>query len=260
MIEKQVLPPPSAGRLAPPRLIIGATSSVASNVARLWAGAGHLLVLVGRSETKLAELRTELGPTVLGTRSFDFTEHAAIGAAIDELYEAFGPFDVALLAHGYLGDQHKSEHDFCEALAQIDVNFVSAVAWLIPLANKMEAARKGQLAVITSVAGDRGRPRNYTYGASKGALTLYLQGLRSRLYPAIPITTIKLGPVDTPMTRDHEKNASFITSIDAARGIVRALERKKAEVYVPGFWRPILWAVRVMPEALFQRLKFLSGR
>lgn len=243
-----------------PRLIIGATSSVASNVARIWAQAGHVLVLVGRSETKLSALRSELGSAVLGTRCLDFTQHDRISAVVDKLYEEFGPCEIAFLAHGYLGDQLKSESDLAEALAQIDVNFASAVAWLIPLANKMEASRKGQLAVITSVAGDRGRPRNYTYGASKGALTLYLQGLRSRLYPTIPVTTIKLGPVDTPMTVDHEKNASFVSSPEAARGIVRAIEKRKAEVYVPGFWRPVLWAVRVMPEALFQRLKFLSGR
>lgn len=243
-----------------PRLIIGATSSVASDVARMWAQAGHSLVLVGRSESKLAELRAELGASVLGTRSFDFTRYDAIGDAVEDLYREFGAFEVALLAHGSLGDQLLSESDFGEALEQVSVNFLSAVAWLIPLANKMEASKSGHIAVITSVAGDRGRPRNYTYGASKGALSLYLQGLRSRLYPAVPVTTIKLGPVDTPMTIDHAKNASFITSEQAARGIVRAIEKRKKEVYVPGFWRPIMWAVRNMPEAVFQRLKFLSGR
>lgn len=246
--------------LPAPRLIIGATSTVASDVARLWARAGHSLVLIGRSEPKLAQLREELGASVLSVRTLDFARSEAISPLTAELHEEFGAFEAALIAHGYLGDQLRSEHDLGEALAQIDINFSSAVAWLIPLANMMEAAGKGQLAVITSVAGDRGRPRNYTYGASKGALNLYLQGLRSRLYPRIAVTTVKLGPVDTPMTHDHEKNASFTTSPEAARRIVRAIERKKAEVYVPGFWRPVLWAVRVMPEALFQRLKFLSGR
>jgi short-subunit dehydrogenase len=241
-------------------LIIGATSSVAADVARIWAKSGHSLVLVARSESKLAALQAELGDAVLGTRSFDFTQHEAIGSAVEELHEEHGAFEVALVAHGYLGDQLKSESEFAETFEQVNVNFLSAVAWLIPLANRMEAENRGQLAVITSVAGDRGRPRNYTYGASKGALTLYLQGLRSRLYPAIAVTTIKLGPVDTPMTVDHPKNASFITSEQAAEGIARAIERRRAEVYVPGFWRPIMWAVRSMPEAVFQRLKFLSGR
>lgn len=242
-----------------PRLLIGATSSVASDVARLWAKSGHSLVLVGRSESKLAQLQSELGDSVLCTRAFDFTQYDSISEVVDDLYREFGSFEIALLAHGYLGDQLKSEHEFREAFEQVSVNFISAVAWLIPLANKMEASC-GQIAVITSVAGDRGRPRNYTYGASKGALTLYLQGLRSRLFPAVTVTTIKLGPVDTPMTIAHPKNASFVTSEVAARGIVRAIEKRRREVYVPGFWRPVLWAVRAMPEPLFQRLKFLSAR
>src|SRR5690606_4280000 len=141
-----------------------------------------------------------------------FAHHEEIEPLVHSLYEEFQEFDLALLAHGYLGNQLKSEESFSEAMAQISVNFVSAVAWLIPLAQRMEERGRGHLTVITSVAGDRGRPRNYTYGASKGALGLYLQGLRSRLYGNVTVTTIKLGPVDTPMTVDHDKNASFITS------------------------------------------------
>ena len=193
-------------------------------------------------------------------RVLDFTHHAAIAEVVASLYEDHGEFRLALLAHGYLGDQRKSEEDFEEAYKQLSVNYVSALAWLIPLASRMEARGRGHIAAITSVAGDRGRPRNYTYGSAKGALGLYMQGLRSRLWNQVAVTTIKLGPVDTPMTVDHEKNASFITSEQAAKRIADAIDRKKQEVYVPGYWRPILWAVRVMPEALFQRLGFLSGR
>jgi decaprenylphospho-beta-D-erythro-pentofuranosid-2-ulose 2-reductase len=112
-----------------------------------------------------------------------------------------------------------------------------------------------------SVAGDRGRPRNYTYGAAKGALTLYLQGLRSRLYPVgVAVTTLKLGPVDTPMTVDHAKNPLFTTPERLAPAIVRAIDRRAGEVYLPWYWRPILAVVRNTPEPLFQRLRFLSGR
>jgi decaprenylphospho-beta-D-erythro-pentofuranosid-2-ulose 2-reductase len=115
--------------------------------------------------------------------------------------------------------------------------------------------------VITSVAGDRGRPRNYTYGAAKGALNLYLQGLRSRLVPAgVKVTTLKLGPVDTPMTRDHKKNALFATPAAVARGIVAALDAGAAEAYLPGYWAVIMAFVRLAPERLFQALPFLSGR
>jgi short-subunit dehydrogenase len=243
-----------------PLLIIGATSSVASDVARIYARRGEQLVLVGRNEEKLRGLTEELGTSVVATRCFDFTEHRKVESVVRSLHEEHGAFRLALIAHGYLGDQQLSEKKFDEAYEQIAVNYLSAVAWLIPLANEMEERGTGHLAAITSVAGDRGRPRNYTYGSTKGALALYLQGLRSRLYPQVRVTTIKLGPVDTAMTVGHEKNATFISSQQAAQGIVRSIERGQGEAYVPGYWRPILWMVRNMPEFIFQRLGFLSGR
>ena len=115
--------------------------------------------------------------------------------------------------------------------------------------------------MITSVAGDRGRPRNYSYGAAKAALTVYLQGLRSRLWnTGVEVYNFKMGPVDTPMTVDHEKNFSFSTSENVAQIMIKALANKRYEVYVPGYWAWVMLAVRLMPEALFQRLRFLSAR
>ena len=141
------------------------------------------------------------------------------------------------------------------------MNFTSVVSLLIPLANHMERARSGSLAVITSVAGERGRPRNYTYGAAKGALSIYLQGLRTRLYPAgVSVTTLKLGPVDSPMTTDHAKHALFAKPPAVAQAILHAIDTRTAEAYVPFFWKAIMPIVRNTPEPLFQRLPFLSGR
>jgi decaprenylphospho-beta-D-erythro-pentofuranosid-2-ulose 2-reductase len=125
----------------------------------------------------------------------------------------------------------------------------------------MEAAKNGQIGVITSVAGDRGRPRNYTYGAAKGALNVYLQGLRTRLYASrVSVTTLKLGPVDSPMTRDHGKHALFGKPASVAKDIVHAIDHKTPEAYVPAFWGAIMPVVKNTPEQLFQRLPFLSGR
>jgi len=127
-----------------------------------------------------------------------------------------------LIAHGDLGDQLASERSFTDAEKTLRVNFTSVVSLLIPIANHLEQAKSGRLGVITSVAGDRGRPRNYTYGAAKGALNIYLQGLRTRLYASgVRVTTLKLGPVDTPMTREHEKHALFGKPKSVARSILR---------------------------------------
>ena len=172
-----------------------------------------------------------------------------------------GGVDEVLIAHGYLGGQIRSEKDFAEAEKTFAVNLLSPIALLIPLVNKMESAGSGHIGVITSVAGERGRPRNFTYGAAKGGLSRYLEGVRSRVYGSgLRVHNFKLGPVDSPMTVDHEKNATFITPERAAELIERGMRGGRHEIYVPGFWRMIMLAVRWMPEPIFQRLKFLSGR
>ncbi len=241
-------------------LVFGATSTVAARCCALWAARGARLHLVGRDASKLAAVA--LGCPGATTAQADLADLEQAEARVQEAVAALGGgVDVVLIAHGDLGDQQESEADFGEAERILRANLLSAIALVVPLANVLERQRAGTLAVITSVAGERGRPRNYTYGAAKGALGLYLQGVRSRLYAAgVTVTTLKLGPVDTPMTVDHAKNAFFSTPERVAEDIVRAIDARAAEVYVPWFWRGILAAVRVMPEAVFQKLGFLSGR
>ena len=243
-------------------LILGATSAIAGEVAQIHARRGDRLHLVGRNADKLAEVaRRCAAASGVTTRQADFAELHANEKIVEDAVAALGGIDTALIAHGELGDQLASERTFAAAEESLRTNLLSVVSLLIPLANHMEAARAGRLGVITSVAGDRGRPRNYTYGTAKGALNIYLQGLRTRLYPAgITVTTLKLGPVDTPMTRDHRKHALFGKLAPVAEAIVRAMEAGTPEAYVPSFWRAIMPVVKNTPEMLIQRLPFLSGR
>jgi short-subunit dehydrogenase len=242
--------------------IFGATSAIAGELARLYAARGARLYLVGRNPDKLAPLAAGLGPAVVGSHAADLAEPAAAQAAVETALAALGGgVDVAIIAHGLLGDQLASERDFAEAERVVRTNFLSVVALLVPLAAHFEAAGGGHVAVLSSVAGDRGRPRNYTYGAAKGALNVYLQGVRTRLYPrGVGVHTIKLGPVDTPMTASHHKNLLFARAPDVAAAIVAAIDGNRAEAYVPGFWRPIMAVVRRLPERVLQRLPALSGR
>ncbi len=244
-------------------LILGATSAIATQIARIYAERGDRLHLVGRSEEKLAQVAAaarSLNGEVTTARA-DFADQSRNEAVIAEAFAKLGHVDIALIAHGDLGDQLASEQRFEEAEQTLRVNFTSVVSLLIPLVNRLEKAGSGRICVITSVAGERGRPRNYTYGAAKGALNVYLQGLRTRLYAAgVSVTTIKLGPVDTPMTREHKKHALFGKPERVARDIVRAIDARVPEAYVPAVWRLIMPLVKSVPEALFQRLPFLSGR
>jgi short-subunit dehydrogenase len=242
-------------------LIFGATSAIAAEVAQIFARRGARLHLVGRNPEKLAEVAARCEGAQVTTQSADFTNLDRNEAVVSQAFAELGHVDVVLIAHGALGDQLASERDFSVAEEILRVNFTSVVSLLIPLANRLELARSGRIGVITSVAGDRGRPRNYTYGAAKGALGIYLQGLRTRLYAAgVSVTTLKLGPVDTPMTENHEKHALFGKPASVARSIVRAVEAGVPEAYVPSFWRAIMPVVKSTPESVFQRLSFLSGR
>jgi len=217
--------------------------------------------LQGRSADKLEQVKAALGEQLVGCIVADFNQTDQSVGWLETAVETLGNVDIALIAHGYLGEQIPTEEQYERAEYVLRTNLLSAVALLVPLANSMERQGHGHIGVITSVAGDRGRPRNYTYGAAKGGLTLYLQGLRSRLWHSgVQVHTIKLGPVDTPMTVDHFKDFSFASVDQVAPRIVRALDGTGGEVYVPGFWRWVMWLVRWMPEWLFQRMSFLSGR
>jgi short-subunit dehydrogenase len=243
-------------------LILGATSAIAQEAAALYAARGDRLHLVGRNPDKLAALVSRLGPAAPSHAAADFDALEANEGVVARGLEALGGgCDVALIAHGALGDQLASERSFAEAQRILTTNLLSVLSLLIPLANHMEAARAGRLGVITSVAGERGRPRNYTYGTAKGALNIYLQGLRTRLYPAgVTVTTLKLGPVDTPMTTDHPKHALFARPDAVARDIVTAIDDGTPEAFVPWYWRGIMAVVKGTPEPVFQKLPFLSGR
>jgi decaprenylphospho-beta-D-erythro-pentofuranosid-2-ulose 2-reductase len=242
--------------------IFGATSAIAAEVAQLYARRGARLFLAGRDPGKLGALVGALGGAVAGSREVDLTAPGAAAGAVAAALDALGGrMDVALIAHGWLGDQLLSERDAGEARRIIDTNFVSVVDLLVPLGNHFEAAGGGHIAVMSSVAGERGRPRNYTYAAAKGALNVYLQGLRTRLWArGVGVHTLKLGPVDTPMTATHRKNVLFARADRVAAGIVAAIDAGRAEAYVPWFWLPIMAVVRNVPERLFQRLPALSGR
>ena len=242
-------------------LILGATSAIASEVARLYERRGARLHLVARSADKLSALLGSLTLSQPTSAVADFCERQQSERLVADAIATLGGIDVALIAHGDLGDQLECERSPAAAERVLYTNFVSVVSLLVPLANALEAQRSGCIGVITSVAGERGRPRNYTYGAAKGGLNVYLQGLRSRLFRSgVSVVTIKLGPVVTPMTRDHRKTPLFAEAPRVAQSIVAALDKGKAEPYVPAFWGAIMPVVRSTPERLFQLLPFLSGR
>jgi decaprenylphospho-beta-D-erythro-pentofuranosid-2-ulose 2-reductase len=242
-------------------LILGATSAIAEALARRLAARGVRLALVARDSHKLAAIQTDLqvrhGPqAVVFTARADLdllADHAPLVAAAAQ---ALGRIDVAVLAHGSLPEQAACEADVALALAQLHTNGVSAVSLCGHLANLLQAQASGRLVVITSVAGDRGRPSNYVYGSAKGLVSRYLQGLRARLWRhGVAVIDLRPGFVITPMTAGFDRNGPLWVSADRiAVGALAAIDAQREVAYLPGFWRVIMAVICAIPEKLFKRL------
>lgn len=239
-------------------LILGATSAIAQAAARHFAADGDRLFLVGRNPEKLGivadDLRVRGAPNVF-TRAADLNDCAQHGDIVRAATQALGGLDTVLIAHGTLPDQKACEQDFALAEQELRTNFVSAVSLLTLIANQFERNGRGSIAAISSVAGDRGRQSNYVYGAAKGGLNVFLQGLRNRLHKAgVQVLTVKPGFVDTPMTRTFEKGVLWASPEAIGAGIHKAIARRRDVVYLPWFWRGIMAAIRATPERIFCRL------
>jgi len=247
------------GSGTPPRVLaLGATSAIAEATLRLLAERGASFFLVGRNPAKVAAVRDDLltrGAAEARTGIVDLDQAGEHPALLAEAVAALGGIDVALVAHGVLGDQAAAEKDYAVAEAVLRTNFLSAVSLVTWLANYFEEERRGTIAVISSVAGDRGRKSNYVYGASKGGLNIFLDGVRNRVDRAgVQVLTIKPGFVATPMTAHLPRNALFAPPARVARDIVRAIRTRKDVVYTPAFWGAILLVLRCIPRRIFKKM------
>ena len=241
-------------------LIIGATSAIAEATARRFAATGARFYLVGRHADRLVAIARDL--EIRSGQSVAF-EHLDLDlldlhpALLERAEQALGGIDITLIAHGVLPDQNACQESVAATLAAIQTNALSVISLATLLANLFERRGRGVLIAIGSVAGDRGRQSNYVYGAAKGMVALFLQGLRNRLSgKGIQVITIKPGFVDTPMTAAFDQKGLLWAKPDAiAAGIVTAVERGRDEVYLPWFWRWIMLIILHIPEWLFKRLK-----
>ena len=239
-------------------LVLGATSSIAMAVTSQLAPRGSRFFLVARNPDKLEAVRRDLlirGAGSVETFALDLDETSAHPQLLSTAQQSLGSIELALIAHGVLGDQDQAQASYEAAEAILHTNFLSAVSLITWLANTFEAQKRGTLAVISSVAGDRGRKSNYVYGASKGALNIFLDGVRNRIDRAgVNVLTIRPGFVATPMTAHLPKGPLFATPAKVGRGIINAIEKRKDVVYVPGFWSLIMLIIRCIPESIFKKL------
>lgn len=237
-------------------LIIAAKSDIAKAIAREYAKHGYDLYLAARHSDELDDfandisVRTQRTVSTLELDILDYHNHAAFYEQLPEK-----PLGV-ICAAGYLGDQIKSQVDFDEAKLIMDSNYTGIVSVLNIIADDFEQRRSGFIVAISSVAGDRGRKSNYTYGAAKAALSAYLSGLRNRLYASqVHVMTVKPGFVATRMTEGMDLPEKLTAQPEeVAEQIYKAQQNNNNVLYSKWIWRWIMVIIKAIPEWQFKKM------
>jgi short-subunit dehydrogenase len=241
-------------------IVLGATSAIAEATARLYAGEGAELLLVGRQGERLEAIAADLRLRGAPRTEIATCDLAAAGTAVESLASFagnLGGVDHVLIAYGILGDQKASETDLTAAGVNLAVNFTSAACWALAAAEILERQGYGSLVVLGSVAGDRGRRGNFVYGAAKSGLATMVEGIAHRFATSGPrAVVVKPGPVITPMTEGFadRKGLLWATPETVAAIVRRAADRGGPVIYAPWFWRWIMLVVRLLPARIFNRL------
>ena len=240
-------------------LVIGATSAIATACCRLWAEQGHEFFLVARDAEKLQQTAQDLearGAKSVNSFTMDVLDTPQHALMLQQCISTHRQIDIALVAHGTLPDQTACEQDAELALQEFSINGSSVISLLSLLAEQFTLQRCGSLAVISSVAGDRGRPSNYLYGSAKAAVSAFCEGLHARLFKiGVHVITIKPGFGDTPLTQGLTLPKVLVVPPEyVAKQIVSAINNKKAVLYTPRFWALIMLIIRSIPNFIFKRL------
>ena len=238
-------------------LILGAKSDMAMATAEVYAQYGWNLCLAGRFvEDELIGFKSTLIKKYkcqISLKDLDILELESHQDFFNSLNQK--P-DGVICFIGLLGDQKRSERDFKVSKNIIDSNFTGIVSFINIFSNYFEEKEKGFIIGVSSVAGDRGRKINYTYGSAKAALTTYLSGLRNRLSSKnIHVMTVKPGFVDTKMTENMNLPSLLTVSSDfVAKKIYKMHQKRVAQFYVPGYWFLIMFIIKLIPERIFKHL------
>jgi decaprenylphospho-beta-D-erythro-pentofuranosid-2-ulose 2-reductase len=238
-------------------LILGANSAVAQEVAKIFAQNEHADIFMGSRKLDLLEksctdiqIRYKVEARPLLFDATDYDSHVSF-------YEKLDPKpDGIVLAFGYLGDQQLAQQDFQEARNIFEVNFMGAVSILEIIAADFARRNHGFIIVLSSVAGERGRKSNYFYGAAKGALTIYLSGLRNRLYKNnVRVISVLPGMIRTKMTDHLDLPDKLLAEPEEiAQDIYNGFKKGKDIIYSKWYWKLIMGAIKLIPEKMFKML------
>lgn len=240
-------------------IVVGASSGIGEAVARRLGSEGVKVALVARRGDRLRAIRDEIeaakGP-VTAVREHDVRDGEDVPSIWDGIERELGSVDLLVFASGIMPSVGPDEYSYGKDREILDVNLIGAIAWLNEAALRMQAAKRGTIVGVSSVAGDRGRRGAPAYATSKAALNTFLEALRNRLAQhGVDVITVRPGYVETPMTEGLGLPAKAMISADkAAMLLLRAARGGPADVYVPWPWRFVMFIIRTIPSFLFRKL------
>lgn len=241
-------------------VIIGATSAIAEHCARLWLEKQPAdLTLVGRDAPRIKRIATDLKvrspESEIRVVQAEFLNPEAISVTVGNIVKS-GRVDIVLIAHGLLPEQSECQNNLQSCRDALEINGISPVLYAEAFAKEMEKTNHGTIALIGSVAGDRGRKSNYVYGAAKGLVARYVQGLQHRFAgTGVKVVLIKPGPTDTPMTAHLKSKGAKLASVESvAKQIIAGIEAGKPVIYAPGKWRLIMMIISHLPAVIFNKI------
>lgn len=243
-------------------LIIGATSSVAIKCASLWAKLFNAeFILIGRNSTKLKlvvqilkEINSDIDAEI---HELDFMNFNEIQTKLNLIFEKH-VIDIAIICHGHIGEQALCQEKIDENLKILSINGVSPVLFSEIIVKKMSQINYGSLAILGSVAGDVGKKSNYIYSSGKAMVSIYYEGLLHRFSKSnLHIVLLKLGPIDSQMSKNFKGSKILLTELDkAALSIVKAINEGRGIKYIPSFWYVLMYILRSIPMKILHKFDF----
>ena len=240
-------------------VVLGATSAIAVEISRRYAASGSRFFLAARNEEKTKAASADLiekGGSVVAVHIGDLLAKGSHDAIVQQAVESLGTIDIVIVAHGVLPDQEAIARDVEANLDILMVTGLSPISLAHRFALQLEKQNSGSLVFLSSVAGDRGRGGNYSYGAAKAAMSAYAGGLRGQLSSTnVHVMTVKPGPVATPMMEGRQQ--PIVATVEkVASDITKGIEKKKLILYTPWFWRFIMLGFKMLPEQIIMKMKF----
>ena len=233
-------------------IIVGATSGIGRKMAELYVGAGNIVGITGRRKELLDEIEN-MFPGKIKTECFDVTGNENI-ERLTALIQKIGGLDILVYSSG-IGELSKGLDWKIDKLT-VDTNvngFIEITNWAF---NFFIEQGHGRMAVISSIAANRGNSWAPAYSASKAFQSNYFEALAikaNKMKKVIGITCVEPGFVDTKMAKGN-KRFWLVPLEKAAKQIITAIEKKKQKVYVSKRWWLVARLMRLVPFWLYKRI------